>query len=82
MSQERLRQTDLALIRGQDVMNGGEIDETSEVSLCDLPQRCLNFGEQVTTTADRNFFWRESLADGIYSLAGVPLRPGTPSRAR
>jgi hypothetical protein len=42
----------------------------------------LNFGEKLTTTADWNFFWRESLDDGIYSLSGVPLRPGTPSRAR
>ena len=42
----------------------------------------LNFGDKVTATADWNFFWRESLDDGIYSLAGVPLRPGTPSRAR
>lgn len=42
----------------------------------------LNFGEKVTTTADWNFFWRESLGDGIYSLAGVPLRPGTPGQAR
>ncbi|MBV8229107.1 MAG: alginate export family protein [Planctomycetaceae bacterium] len=42
----------------------------------------LNFGEKVTMTADWNFFWRESLDDGIYSLAGVPLRPGTPSQAR
>jgi hypothetical protein len=33
-------------------------------------------------TADWNFFWRESLDDGIYSLSGVPLWPGTPSRAR
>jgi hypothetical protein len=41
----------------------------------------LNFGEKVTLTADWNFFWRESLDDGIYSLAGVPIRPGTPSRA-
>jgi len=42
----------------------------------------LNFGENVTATADWNFFWRESLGDGIYTLSGVPLRPGTPSRAR
>jgi hypothetical protein len=212
--EERLRQTDLALIRGQDVMNGGEVGETSEALLCDLhgdlhlgpnvrffgqlqsgfetgliggprpdvdvdvfdahqgflgvvwrwgeeeaigrfghgeidawtaanavrynfeglplrprlgvrfdlasgdlnphspnlqtfnplflsgayfnlanpngPQNIidlhpvldLNFGEKVTTTAAWNFFWRESLEDGIYSLSGVPLRPGTPSRAR
>jgi hypothetical protein len=42
----------------------------------------LNFSEKLTTTWDWNFFWRESLDDGIYSLAGVLLRPGTPSRAR
>lgn len=42
----------------------------------------LRFGEKVTTTADWNFFWRESLEDGIYSLSGAPIRPGTPSRAR
>lgn len=42
----------------------------------------LNLGASVTVTADWNFFWRESLGDGIYSLSGAPLRPGTPSRAR
>jgi len=42
----------------------------------------LNFGKTVTLTGDWNFFWRESLEDGIYSLAGVPIRPGTPSRSR
>jgi hypothetical protein len=42
----------------------------------------LQFGEKVTTAVDWNFFWRQSLDDGIYSLSGVPIRPGTPSRAR
>lgn len=42
----------------------------------------FNLGEKITMTADWNFFWRESLDDGIYSLSGALLRPGTPSRAR
>ena len=36
----------------------------------------------MTSTADWNFFWRESLEDGVYNLSGAPLRPGTPSRSR
>jgi hypothetical protein len=42
----------------------------------------LRFGEDVMATADWNFFWRESLEDGIYTLSVLPLRPGSPSRAR
>jgi Alginate export len=42
----------------------------------------FNFGKKVTVTADWNFFWRESLGDGVYTLAGVPLRPGTPNQSR
>ena len=42
----------------------------------------LRFGEKVATSADWDFFWRESLQDGVYSITDVPIRPGTPSRAR
>jgi hypothetical protein len=42
----------------------------------------LHFGEKVTLTADWDFFWRESLNDGVYRLSGVPLRPAGGSRAR
>ncbi len=30
----------------------------------------------VTLTVDWDFFWRESLGDGVYSLGGMPERPG------
>jgi hypothetical protein len=39
----------------------------------------LEFGEKLTTSADGNFFWRESLDDGIYSLSGIPRRSGPSS---
>jgi hypothetical protein len=42
----------------------------------------LQLGAKVTMTADWNFFWRESLGDGIYSPAGVPLRTPSFGQAR
>ena len=30
----------------------------------------------MTLSFDWDFFWRESLGDGVYSIGGVPLRTG------
>jgi hypothetical protein len=40
------------------------------------PTLDLYAGEKVTVSFDCDFFWRESLGDGVYSIGGVPLRPG------
>jgi hypothetical protein len=40
------------------------------------PTLDLYAGEKVTVSLDCDFFWRESLGDGVYSIGGVPLRPG------
>jgi hypothetical protein len=46
-------------------------------NLIDLhPVLDLYASQTVTFTADWDFFWRESLGDGVYSLAGIPERPG------
>lgn len=46
------------------------------INMIDLhPILDLSLTEKVTLTADWNFFWRESLGDGIYSLSGRLLRP-------
>jgi hypothetical protein len=38
--------------------------------------------DKVTITADWNFFWRQSLGDGIYTLSGQLLRPAGTGLAR
>ena len=46
------------------------------INMIDLhPTLDLSLTEKLTFTADWNFFWRESLGDGIYSLSGRLLRP-------
>ena len=46
------------------------------INMIDLhPVLDLTLTEKVTLTADWNFFWRESLGDGVYSLSGRLLRP-------
>jgi hypothetical protein len=46
------------------------------------PNLTLRPARTVSITADWNLFWRESRADGIYSLAGTLLRPGLEAAAR
>jgi hypothetical protein len=36
----------------------------------------LYAGEKLTMSLDWDFFWRESLGDGVYTIGGTPLRPG------
>ena len=38
--------------------------------------------EKVLLIADWDFFWRESLSDGLYTFAVTPLRPAGRSDAR
>jgi Alginate export len=46
-------------------------------NLIDLhPVLDLYASKTVTLTADWDFFWRESLGDGVYTFQGMPLRPG------
>ena len=42
----------------------------------------LSLTDTLTLTADWNFFWRESLGDGIYTLGGQLLRPAGQGLAR
>lgn len=46
------------------------------------PAVTLHFGEKASLLFDWDFYWRESLNDGIYSISGQPIRPGQPSQAR
>ena len=36
----------------------------------------LYAGEKLAMSLDWDFFWRESLGDGVYTIRGNPLRPG------
>jgi len=40
------------------------------------PTLDLYAGDKVTLGIDCDFFWRESLNDGVYRISGTPLRPG------
>jgi hypothetical protein len=40
------------------------------------PTLDLYAGEKVTLSFDWDFFWRESLNDGVYRISGTPLRTG------
>ena len=40
------------------------------------PTLDLYAGEKLTLGLDCDFFWRESLEDGVYRISGTPLRPG------
>jgi hypothetical protein len=40
------------------------------------PTLDLYAGEKVTLSIDWDFYWRESLGDGVYTIGGAPLRPG------
>jgi hypothetical protein len=53
------------------------------INMIDLhPILDLTLSATISLTADWNFFWRESLGDGIYALSGALVRPAGPSRAR
>lgn len=49
-------------------------DPVGPSNLIDLhPVLDLHFGEKLTLSADWDFFWRESLGDGVYHLSGSLL---------
>jgi hypothetical protein len=45
------------------------------------PSLKINFNEKISFNVDWGFFWRQSLDDGIYGVAGNPVRSGLSSRA-
>jgi hypothetical protein len=52
-------------------------------NLIDLhPTLDLTINEKLTLSADWNFFWRQSLGDGVYRLSGSLLASGTDSESR
>jgi hypothetical protein len=46
------------------------------------PLVVLHLRKNLTLTQDWDFFWRESLNDGIYGVGGNFLRPGLPDQGR
>jgi hypothetical protein len=53
------------------------LNPVGPLNMIDLhPTLDLYAGEKVTVSVDWDFFWRESLGDGVYSIGGVPLRKG------
>jgi hypothetical protein len=53
------------------------------INMIDLhPVLDLTLTEELKFTADWDFFWRESLGDGIYSLSGRLLRPAAQDLSR
>ena len=61
----------------------GEPALIGPVNLFDVhPSVDAKLTQELRVFADCDWFWRQSLADGIYSSAGFPTRPGTQSDAR
>lgn len=53
------------------------LNPVGPLNLIDLhPTLDLTFNEETKFTFDWDFYWRESLEDGVYQLNGNPLRPG------
>jgi hypothetical protein len=53
------------------------LNPVGPLNLIDLhPTLDLYFTEKLTLSLDWDFFWRESLGDGVYTIGGVPLRTG------
>jgi hypothetical protein len=59
------------------------VDLNGHLNFLELdPSLVLHPCAQLALTADWDFFWRERLQDGLYSVGGFFIRPGTGSRAR
>jgi len=59
------------------------VDLNGHVNFLDLdPTLVLHPLTRLSLTADWGFFWHESLRDGLYSVGGFFIRPGTGSSAR
>jgi hypothetical protein len=53
------------------------LNPVGPLNMIDLhPTLDLFAGEKVTVSADWDFFWRENLGDGVYTISGAPLRTG------
>jgi hypothetical protein len=53
------------------------LNPVGPLNMIDLhPTVNLYAGKTVTLNFDWDFFWRESLGDGVYSIGGTPLRAG------
>jgi hypothetical protein len=53
------------------------LNPVGPLNMIDLhPTLDLYAGEKVTLSLDWDFFWRESLGDGVYRISGTPLRRG------
>jgi hypothetical protein len=53
------------------------LNPVGPLNLIDVhPTFDLYVGDKVTMTFDWDFFWRESLGDGVYRISGTPLRAG------
>jgi hypothetical protein len=51
------------------------LNPVGPLNMIDLhPTLDLYAGEKLTLTFDWDFFWRESLSDGVYRISGAPLR--------
>jgi hypothetical protein len=53
------------------------LNPVGPLNMIDLhPTLDLYAGKKLTVSFDWDFFWRESLGDGVYRISGVPLRAG------
>jgi hypothetical protein len=53
------------------------LNPVGPLNMIDLhPTLDLYPSDKVTVSFDWDFFWRESLGDGVYRISGTPLRPG------
>jgi hypothetical protein len=53
------------------------LNPVGPLNMIDLhPTLDLYAGKKVTLSFDWDFFWRESLEDGVYRISGAPLRTG------
>ncbi len=53
------------------------LNPVGPLNMIDLhPTLDLYAGDDVTVSFDWDFFWRESLGDGVYRISGAPLRTG------
>jgi hypothetical protein len=58
------------------------LNPVGPLNMIDLhPTLDLYAGEKLTVSFDWDFFWRESLGDGVYRISGAPLRRGSAVRA-
>jgi hypothetical protein len=53
------------------------LNPVGPLNMIDLhPTLDLYAGDKLTLSVDWDFFWRESLGDGVYRISGTPLRTG------